>query len=115
MNFSSSSRFSKIATGRDARLDRVRAAIPFADPDAIKPGSNASSTVATYGTKAEVLVSYREPVAFRNLITNESYSTPRNYFSRTTDRSIADYTRGAPIIVEPAELQHKLRLLLSPP
>lgn len=115
MSFSYSSHFAKLGTGREARLDRVRSAIPFAEPDSIKPGTNASATVATYGEKAEVLVSYREPVAFRNLITGQSYSTPRNFFSRTTDRSIADYTRGAPIICEPKELIHKLRLLISPP
>jgi hypothetical protein len=116
MSFISSCRLgAKLATGQSARLARVQSAIPFAEPDSIRPGNNVSATIAKFGEKAEVLVSYEEPVAFRNLITGQSYSTPRNYFSRTTDRSLADYNRGAPTICEPAELLHKLRLLIAPP
>ena len=84
----------KLATGRAARAERVARALRLSFSDfLVTPTKQASASVAHLPNGVDVLISYTTPVAYK-LRDNSYVQTPRNQFSRTTDRSVADFVRG---------------------
>ena len=101
MKFTHSTQMEKLATGRQARAERVARALGFCrgtfrDITATK---QASATIAHHKSGVDVLISYQTAVAYR-LPDGSFVQTPRNQFSRTTDRSIADFVRGQAVTLE---------------
>jgi len=89
MSFSHSRSFERLPSGYQARLSRCCAALKTTPPE-IEPTRQASATVAKFSNGLHVLVSYKTPVAYR--LPDGSYvKTPRNHYSRTTDRSVAEF------------------------
>ena len=109
MKFTHSQSFEKLATGRQARAERVARALGFCrgtfrDITATK---QASATVAHCAGGLDVLISYQTAVAYR-LPDGSFVQTPRNQFSRTTDRSIAEFVRGQAVTLEPDAFREAL-------
>ncbi len=99
--FTHSQSFEKLATGRQARAERVAVALNFCRQSFrdLTPTKQASATIAHHKSGVDVLVSYKTAVAYR--LTDGSFvQTPRNQFSRTTDRSVADFVRGQSVTLE---------------
>ena len=95
MSFSHSAQLGvKLATGKTARQDRIRSALSRigAFPssfDVVSTGQN-SSSIAVFPSDLRVLISYNTAVAYR-LPDGSFVATPRNEFSRTTDRAVDDF------------------------
>ena len=98
--FTHSAQMEKLATGRQARAERVARALGFCRGTfhRITATKQASATVA-HCAGVDVLVSYQTAVAYR-LPDGSFVQTPRNQFSRTTDRSIAEFVRGQSVTLE---------------
>jgi hypothetical protein len=99
----------KLATGKQARAERVARALGFCRGTfrEIRPTKQASATVARYPNGLEVLISYQTAVAYR-LPDGSFVQTPRNQYSRTTDRSVADFVRGQSVTLEPQAFREAL-------
>jgi hypothetical protein len=99
--FTHSQSFEKLATGRQARAGRVAVALNFCRQSFqdLTPTKQASATIAHHKSGIDVLISYTTPVAYK-LRDNSYVQTPRNQFSRTTDRSVADFVRGQAVTLE---------------
>jgi hypothetical protein len=95
MSFSHSAQLGvKLATGKTARQDRIRSALSRVGSfpssfDVVSTGQN-SSSVAVFASGLRILVSYQTAVAYR-LPDGSFVATPRNEFSRTTDRAVDDF------------------------
>jgi hypothetical protein len=99
--FTHSQSSEKLATGRQARAERVAVALGFcrATFQDLTPTKQASATIAHKPHGIDVLVSYKTAVAYK-LRDNSYVQTPRNQFSRTTDRSVADFVRGQAVTLD---------------
>ena len=102
----------KIATGLAARTARVEQALRSAGVDpakllSVKALGQASASEATLEKGHKALISYSTLVAWRCGITGETFTTPRDYYSNTTQRSIDSWCRGVRILDE-SELHKKL-------
>jgi len=98
--FTHSQSFEKLATGRQARAERVARALGLSFSDfLVTPTKQASASVAHLPNGVDVLISYQTAVAYK-LRDNSFVQTPRNQFSRTTDRSVADFVRGQAVTLE---------------
>lgn len=98
--FTHSQSFEKLATGRAARAARACRALGRSCHDfLVTPTKQASASIAHLPNGIDVLISYTTPVAYR-LHDNSFVQTPRNQFSRTTDRSVADFVRGQSVTLE---------------
>jgi hypothetical protein len=99
----------KLATGRQARAERVARALGFCQGTFcdITPTKQASATVAHHASGLDVLISYYSAVAYR-LPDGSFVQTPRNQYSRTTDRSVADFVRGQSVTLEPIAFREAL-------
>ena len=86
----------KLATGKSARESRIRSALSavgsFPCSFAIVATGQNSSSVAVFPSGLRVLVSYATAVAYK-LADGSAVATPRNEYSRTTDRAIDDFSR----------------------
>lgn len=95
MSFSHSAQLGvKLATGKTARESRIRDALSrvgrFPSSFEIVATGQNSSSVAVFPSGLRVLVSYQTAVSYR-LPDGSFVATPRNEFSRTTDRAISDF------------------------
>ena len=98
--FTHSQSFEKLATGRQARAVRAARALGLSCHDfLVTPTRQASASVAHLPNGVDILISYQTAVAYR-LHDNSFVQTPRNQFSRTTDRSVADFVRGQSVTLE---------------
>ena len=99
----------KLATGRQARAERVARALGFCRGtfQSITATKQASATVAHCAGGLDVLVSYQTAVAYR-LPDGSFVQTPRNRYSRTTDRSISEFVRGQAVTLEPDAFKEAL-------
>ena len=98
--FTHSQSFEKLATGRQARAERVARALGLSFSDfLVTPTKQASASIAHLPNGVDVLVSYKTAVAYK-LHDGSFVQTPRNQFSRTTDRSVADFVRGQAVTLE---------------
>jgi hypothetical protein len=98
----------KLATGRQARAERVARALGLSCSDFLTTATKqASATVAHLPNGLDVLVSYQTAVAYR-LPDGSFVATPRNQYSRTTDRSVADFVRGEAVTLEPIAFREAL-------
>ncbi len=117
----------KLATSPSARLERVRRAlnaaglrfnwpnsgpIPNHRPDsptlgAVRGLGQASASEVQIGSVL-CCVSYEEIVAYR-LSDGSEVATPRNYYSRTTDRTLDSWLRRSDVVrMQPADLHAAL-------
>ena len=98
--FTHSAQMEKLATGRAARAERVARALRLSFSDfLVTPTKQASATIAHHKSGVDVLISYETAVAYK-LPDGSFVQTPRNQFSRTTDRSVADFVRGQAVTLE---------------
>lgn len=102
----------KLATGLSARTARAERALRKAGVGADKLRSvraldQASASEAQLANGHTALISYETLVAWRDASTGETFATPRNYYSNTTQRSINRWCRN-PAIMEESELHAKL-------
>lgn len=105
----------RLSTTTAARRERVRRAlarigVPFSARDAeipIEETTQASASVATLSPGVRVLVSYETAVAFEDGC-GRFVATPYGQFSRTTDKSVANF---CPVQVERVELEEFATLL----
>jgi hypothetical protein len=107
--FTHSAQMEKLATGRQARAERVNRALSFCQGTFcdITATKQASATVAHHASGLDVLISYQTAVAYR-LPDGSFVATPRNQYSRTTDRSVADFVRGQAVTLEPQAFREAL-------
>jgi hypothetical protein len=116
--FTHSTQMEKLATGRQARAERVVRALGFCggtfrSAAYLTPTKQASATVAHFASGLDVLISYYSAVAYR-LPDGSFVQTPRNQYSRTTDRSVAEFVRGEAVTLEPQAFREALaRHLMS--
>lgn len=104
----------KLGTSPRARSERAERALrsinlsQYTPIDARGLGQ-ASASEITLGSVV-CLVSYEEIVAYR-LPDGSEVATPRNYYSRTTDRSLGEWLRSGSGVVrmQPADLHESLR------
>lgn len=106
----------RLATSIHARRQRAERAlsyhgIPSAVIRAVRSTRQASASIVETDYVL-VLVSYQTVVAFRYL-DGSTVSTPRGYYSRTTDRSIADFARGQIRHLPVDEFGERLKARLS--
>jgi len=92
----------KLGTSYSARSQRAARALHAAGiPDSaivsIKATSQASASIVTLKAGMEVLVSYDTVVAIK-FGDGRAMSQYRNYYSRTTQRSVDDFVRGQEIV-----------------
>jgi hypothetical protein len=98
--FTHSARLEKLPTGRVARQVRAARALGLSFSDfLVTPTKQASASVAHLPNGVDVLISYETAVAYK-LRDNSYVQTPRNQFSRTTDRSVADFVRGQAVTLD---------------
>ena len=101
----------RLGTSPRARLDRIKRAIG-AKPTRIELTGQASATTAFF-PGVTVLVSYEAAVAYR-LTDGSEVATPRNYFSKTTDRSMSDWLHQHDVVrLEPDVFMDRLRARLA--
>ncbi len=103
----------KLGTSPRARAERAEKALReiglgrFTPIDA-RGLSQASASEITIGSVV-CLVSYDQIVAYR-LADDSEVATPRNYYSRTTDRTLDSWlTRSDVVRMEPADLHAALK------
>lgn len=102
-----SSSFVQLETSKSARLRRAECAlravgVPRDVPiDSLRATNQASASICRAGP-LEILVSYSTVVAYR-LPDGSCVATPRNYHSKTTDRSVDAFTGRALTLRLPVE------------
>jgi len=100
MKFTHSAQMEKLATGRQARMERVSRALSFCRGTFLDiTATKQSSATVAHCAAVNVLISYQVAVAYR-LPDGSFVQTPRNQYSRTTDRSVEDFVRGQAVTLE---------------
>lgn len=117
MSFSHSAQLgTKLATGKTARESRIRSALSRIGSfpcsfEIVSTGQN-SSSIVVFPSGLRVLVSYNTAVAYR-LPDGSFVATPRNEFSRTTDRGIDDFANPSCVRLELCSFREALALHLK--
>lgn len=97
------------STGRDAVRRRAESALSFcpARIEAVAKTDQASASIASVAG-IEVLISYNTPVAYR-YPDGSAVATPRNYYSRTTDKSVDAFVGSRRVVrLDPEQFRDAL-------
>jgi hypothetical protein len=106
----------KLATGKTAREERIRRALGSLGNfppsfEVVATGQN-SSSIAVFPSGLRVLISYTTAVAYR-LPDGSFVATPRNEYSRTTDRAVCDFAPAHSVTLEVCAFRDALARHLS--
>lgn len=109
--FKMSQRFERLNTGIAARRERASRALAdyTSAPFALHAGDQASASVVSVGS-LEILISYELPVAYRH--GDIAVAVELGEYSKTTDRSIREFTPNYGRYVSEGEFRERLRTLL---